>query len=137
MNLIIKLSLLALFCGCSSNPTGADRTALQKLNGASYESSNNLGIVTELSLLRNVTGQVYCGQNLSQIPAKLAEIKLTQGQQTIGTTTSNLVGQFLLSVKVSKQTFYDLQITAPCGNYKTRVLWENDTLKLNDIFLGK
>lgn len=103
-SILIKFSVLILFFGCSSNPTVADRTVIQKLNGASYESTNNMGIVTELPLLRKITGQLYCGDSLSQTPTKLAEVRITQAGKTIGTTTSNVAGQYLLLAKVSKQT---------------------------------
>jgi hypothetical protein len=136
MEHIIKILLfLFLISGCSSNPTNADRTVLQKLNGESYESTNSLAIVTELPLLRKVQGHIYCGESISQTPAKLAKISLIKDFHQIGSTTSDITGKYTLLAKVAKQVSYNLIIEATCGSSSIKIIWENDTLKLNDIFI--
>ncbi|MBC7465501.1 MAG: hypothetical protein H7256_05870 [Bdellovibrio sp.] len=131
-------SYLALFTGCiSSNPTNADRTPLQKLNGDSYESSNSLGIVTELPLLRKLSGGLYCGKDLDLVPAKLAKVELSLNQKLIGETSSDSTGHYVLSAKISKNTKYNLSIKAKCGSHTTIAVWTEDNLKLEDIFLTK
>lgn len=138
MNSIIKLfTFFVLLSSCSSNPTNADRTTLQKLNGLSYESTNSMGIVTELSLLRKVEGQIYCGDTISQTPARQVKINLIKDQKLIATTASDTFGYFSLLAKIPKQVTYILRFEALCGSYTAKITWSEDHIKLNDIFLKK
>ena len=108
-------SVLFILCGCVSGPKNDGRTFAEKMNGENYESSNvvmDVPVLERKSVLRRFSGQVYCGEGVTQTPANHVFVSLMHEDQTVSSVTTDTTGNFILASPIDSEFSYQLSAAA-------------------------
>lgn len=120
---ILKKSVpgfLFILCGCVSGPNNDGRTFAEKMNGENYESTNvimGVPVLERKPVLRKFSGQVYCGEGITQTPANHALVSLMHENQTVSSVSTDTTGNFIIAAPIDPEYSYRLSATASCGKY--------------------
>lgn len=136
------MMLSLVMVSCSSDSKKSDRSLLEKLNGNTYESTNNMalvapGVLSEQPTIRKGSGQLYCGEDIQQTPAQKAKLVILDNERVVATTTSDQYGKFSFVGKFAKNKPYILKIEAKCGSLQGPIQWANDNIFFEDMMLKK
>jgi hypothetical protein len=120
---IFLLSLIGFFCttACVWSPKRSDATYADKLNGENYSSAIAVGgppniIVTgPLRVERRISGIIYCGEGLSKIQIRQAQIELKDGPHVVSTGTWKENGQYLIRASFEQNKEYQVHVKSKCG----------------------
>ncbi len=120
--LILKktiLGVLCILCGCISGPKNDGRTFAEKMNGENYESTNvvlGVPVLERKPVLRKFSGQVYCGEGITQTQANNILVSLMHENQTVSTVSTDTTGKFIIAAPIDPEFTYQLSATGSCGN---------------------
>lgn len=139
-NVLFIFTSLLLFSACVYGPKDPDRTFAEQLSGENYKSTNVIiGVpVLERKLVETkISGRVFCGEGISQVPANHTVIRLIYSNKVISTTTTDNTGNYSISAPLETKKDYELIASTACGSSKFSVSKSTQEQKNKDFYLKK
>lgn len=139
--LLLSILLLLGLTSCTVFQKTKGMSAAEKANGENYQSSNAVGsfpVGNQLApVMRKITGKVYCGHGLSQVPANKAQVELTQNSITQFSGKTDANGEYVILQALEPKKTYFLSAKSKCGETRTEVGFAKNAKDLTqDLYLG-
>ncbi len=132
---ILNNSIFA-FClfswACVSGPKNDGRSFVEKMSGENYESTNvvlGIPILERKPVTRKISGQVFCGEGITQTAANHAIVSLISENKIVTSTSTDIRGNYLISTLLNPEISYQIRVTSSCGE-SVRPLEKDSNLKL-------
>ncbi len=111
----ISLSIVGCF---TSGPKSKYSKTTDILKEDSYESSAQIGPVfvgKTKAVTRKISGRIYCGEGLKQVPANKATLELKNKEKVVRTISTEADGTYSFSSTFELEGDYIFSITSRCG----------------------
>ncbi|MEK7356053.1 MAG: hypothetical protein AAB250_06360 [Bdellovibrionota bacterium] len=86
---------------------------------------------------RKVSGKVFCGEGISQVPANHASVELVGGAKTVASVSTGNDGAYEISASLDPDSSYSLSAKGSCGKSSRGLPKDLSTLSGADLFLRK
>ncbi|MFN7905405.1 MAG: hypothetical protein ACK5P5_09500 [Pseudobdellovibrionaceae bacterium] len=88
------------------------------MSGENYESTNvvlGVPILERKPITRKISGQVFCGEGITQTAVNHATVSLISENKIVTSTSTDIRGNYMISTPLNAEVSYQIKVTSSCG----------------------